>query len=292
MLATAVTTPGRALTQSQSISAGVRSAIGDVTSIGTSTLLFASGRGGSGTTLLATLCAAAAAGDGKRVLLIDTDDIVGPISLLLGVTPLATWPLLRSATVNAKSVVTPISETLSLIAGGVPSGFELQPLGAAERRAAMRRLESLFESYDIIVADCGSKADSVASMIVPHLNERLIAVTGSADAVTLAATYALTKLARQRHPSLPSEILVNRQGESDARGIFDVLDAGARQFLGTPLSFAGVVPDDRTLDAALRAGMPFWDAATGSPAALAAHYAVTQIATRAASSLSLPRAGS
>jgi hypothetical protein len=40
---------------------------------------------------------------------------------------------------------------------------------------------------------------------------------------------------------------------------------------------AGAIPADPTLDAALRAGMPFLDAAAGSPAALAAHDVVMQV---------------
>src|SRR4051812_24413169 len=62
---------------------------------GVPTLLVASGRGGSGTSMIAALIAVAAAGDGRRVLLVDADDLVGPQALLLRVDPLATWQDLR-----------------------------------------------------------------------------------------------------------------------------------------------------------------------------------------------------
>ena len=60
-------------------------------SAGVPTLLCASGRGGSGTSMVAALIAVAAAGSGTRVLLVDADDLVGPQQMLLGVTPWAGW---------------------------------------------------------------------------------------------------------------------------------------------------------------------------------------------------------
>ena len=78
------------------------------------------------------------------------------------------------------------------------------------------------------------------------------------------------------------DVLVNRHEGSDAARCFDTIDAGARQFLGVPLRLAGAVPSDPTLDAALRAGMPFPHAAAGSPAALAAHDVVMRALTTAA----------
>lgn len=269
------------MSQAHALVGSTRATPASVTAQGTTTLLFASGRGGSGTTLLAALFAVAAAGDGRRVLFIDADDLVGPASMLLGVDKTTTWQQLRSGHVTARDVVVPVSETLSLVAGGTAPGADASVMSAAERRACMRRLSSVAEQFELVVVDCGARLDALAAAIAPHGGERLVAVTAGADPVTLASTYALAKAARQRHPSLPLEILVNRQEENDALRSFDALNAGARQFLGTTLDLAGVVAHDRTLDAALRAGMPFWDAAAGSPAALTAHDAVTRMLSNA-----------
>lgn len=94
---------------------------------GTPTLLCASGRGGSGTSLVSALLAVAAAGEGHRVVLVDADDFVGPLALLLGVSPKATWLDLRGGRLTAADVATPVSTTLTLVAGGPPVATPLAP---------------------------------------------------------------------------------------------------------------------------------------------------------------------
>lgn len=243
---------------------------------GTPTLLVASGRGGSGTTLVSALLAVSAAGEGYRTLLIDADDFVGPLAMILGVQPVAGWQDLRGGRVSPSDIATPVSSTLTLVAGGAPrvGASDGLAVSAAERRACMRRASGLAEQADLVVIDCGSRLDTVHAAIAPHQDERLVAVTAGHDPVAQAATFALCKAVRVRHSSLPMDLLVNRHEANEAVRCFDSIDAGVRQFLGTSLHFAGAVPSDPTLDAALRAGMPFPDAAAGSPAAIAAHDAV------------------
>ena len=246
---------------------------------GTPTLLVASGRGGSGTTLMAALLAVAAAGDGHRVLLVDADDYVGPLAMILGVVPAAGWQDLRGGRVSPANIATPVSTTLTLVAGGAArrSEGDIMPVGGAERRSCMRRVSTLAEGADLVVIDCGSRLDSVLACVTPMAGERLVAVTGGSDPVAMAATYALCKAVHARHSALPMDLLVNRHEAHEAIACFDAVDAGVRGFLGTSLRFAGAVPSDSTLDAALRAGMPFPDAAAGSPAATAAHDAVMRV---------------
>lgn len=247
---------------------------------GVPTLLIASGRGGSGSTLLSALLAVCAAGEGKRVLLVDADDFVGPLAMTLGVSPRASWTDLRGGRATAQDVATPVSATLTLVAGGAPRLSADQasaPINAVERKACMRRLSQLAEQMDLVVFDCGARLDAVLGAIAPHADERLVAVSAGSDAVGLAATYALCKAVVQRHSALPVDVLVNRHEGSDAARCYDAIDAGARQFLGLTLRLAGAIPADFTLDAALRAGMPFPDAAAGSPAAIAAHDVVMRV---------------
>lgn len=257
---------------------------------GVPTLLVASGRGGSGTTLLSALLAMSAAGEGHRVLLVDADDFVGPLALTLGVAPRASWTDLRGGRATPADVATPVSATLTLVAGGASrlnDASAAQPTTAAERKACMRRVSELAQSMDLVVIDCGARIDNVLGAITPHGGERIIAVSAGSDPVALAATYALCKAVVQRHSALPVDVLVNRHEGSDAARCYDAIDAGARQFLGLTLRLAGAIPADPTLDAALRAGMPFPDAAAGSPAAIAAH----EVVMRALADRSSSRSG-
>ena len=255
---------------------------------GVPTLLCASGRGGSGATLLSALLAFAAAGDGYRVLLIDADDMVGPLSMLLGVTARTSWQDLRGGRLQPADIAMRISTTLTCVAGGAArTQAYATVLTATERRACMRRVSTLADGMDLVVVDCGARLDTVRAVISPHADERLMAIAAGSDPVALAATFALCKAARAHAGALSLDLLVNRHDESDAVRCFDVIDAGTRQFLGIALQYAGAIPIDPTLDVALRAGMSFRDAATGSPAAVAAHAVVTRVLAGA----SLSRSG-
>ena len=108
------------------------------------------------------------------------------------------------------------------------------------------------------------------------------------DPIALAATFALCKAINHRYSELNIDVVVNRHDTEEAKLCFDLVENGARQFLpACPLSFAGAVPLDSTLDAVLRGGMPFLDAAAGSPAAHAAH----ELALRALTAMSSSRLG-
>lgn len=281
MLLTPPAAPAVARSQADAVRAGRESGRDPRAGLpagGVPTLLCASGRGGSGTSLVSALLAAAAAGEGYRVLLVDADELVGPLAMTLGVTARASWRDLRGGTLSPAEVVTPVTATLTLVAGGAPRRSEEgPPLSAAERRACMKRVLTLAEGRDLVVVDCGSRLDAVLAAVTPHAGERVLAVAAGPDPIGLASTYALIKALRLRQSALATDVLVNRHEGSDAARCFEAIDAGARQFLGLSLRQAGAVPADPTLDAALRAGMPFLDAAAGSPAALAAHAVVTTL---------------
>lgn len=264
------------LSQADAVRAGASRA--GHASRGVLTLLVASGRGGSGTSLVSTLMAVAAAGEGQRVLLIDGDDLVGPLAMTLGVQATASWRDLHGGRFTPADVTTPVSATLTLVAGGAPRrGGDTAPLTAAERRACLRRVSVLADGHDLVVIDCGARLDAVLAAVTPHADERLLAIAAGSDPIGLAATYALCKAVHARHGALPVDVLVNRHEGSEAARCHEAIDAGARQFLGCSLRFAGAVPTDPTLDAALRAGMPFPDAAAGSPAAVAALAVVNSV---------------
>jgi flagellar biosynthesis protein FlhG len=246
---------------------------------GPTVLVCASGRGGSGTSLTSALLALAAAGDGHRTLLVDGDELVGPHALLLGVSPRLRWPALLGGATQASQLPLTISDTLSFVAGGRgDSVTDVSPLSAAERRACFARLHTLADSYALMVIDAGSRLDAVLAAIdSSRANVRLVVVTAGQDPIAMASSYALLKAVHARQPRLDIDVLVNRLDDSTASRVADTLAQGAQQFLGRSLSFAGALPNDFALDAALLAGMPFLDAVTGSPVAVAAHDTVLRM---------------
>jgi flagellar biosynthesis protein FlhG len=249
-----------------------------------SIVICASGRGGSGTTLASALLALAAADAGHRALLIDADDLVGPQALLLGLTPRAAWPALRGGAVTADQLVIPVSPTLGVVAGGRPDASSLAPAAieapvtAAERRACFTRLATLAPHYALVLIDAGNRLEQVlAALDGARGAARLLVLTAGQDPIALAASYALLKAVHARYPHTTVDVLANRLDDATAGRVVDTLAHGAEQFLGRAIAFAGALPNDPALDAALRAGMPLLDAATGSPVALAAHDTVLRL---------------
>jgi flagellar biosynthesis protein FlhG len=239
----------------------------------------ASGRGGSGTSLASVLLALSAAGDGHRTLLVDGDELVGPHALLLGARPPARWPALLGGRVAVAQLPVAITDRLALIAGGrTDQASNASPLTTAERRACMARVHTLAESYALVVIDAGSRLEAVlAALEGGRGTARLVVVTAGRDPIAMASAYALLKAVHARLPHLDMDILTNRLDDSTATRVADALALGAQQFLARPLAFAGALPHDLALDAALQAGMPFLDAVTGSPVAVAAHDTVLRM---------------
>ncbi len=259
-------------------------------------VVFGSGKGGAGTSVVAALVALAAAGAGRRVLLVDADEHVGPLGHLLGVRPKHALSALRAG-LEPGALLVPVSETLTLLPGG-PAADD-QPLAPAERRALFRRVSALYADYELVVIDGGSQLDLVcaccegaatAAGTTGGGEARLVAVTG-VDPISLAATYALVKAAAARSGVSAAEVLVNRADGDAAAQAFAYADDASRQFLGRTLHYAGSLPDDGSLDLALRAGMTLLDAAAGSPAAVAAQELATRLLRPPGGGAARPRAG-
>ena len=263
---------------------------------GAGIVVVGSGRGGAGTSVIAALLALSAAALGRRVLLVDLDEHVGPQRYLLGVAAPHALTALRQG-LAPEALLVPVSATLSLLPGGPASPDAAEASHAPAQRSALLRLaRSCFAAQELVVIDAGSRLDTVragletaraaadAAAATPggNLAVRLLVVTGS-DPIALAASYALVKGVGAHEgmpgtPPLPVDVLANRVSDDDARLAFEHVDAAARQFLQHPLRHAGIVPDDASLGAALRAGMPLQDAAVGSPAAVAMQLVATRLA--------------
>ena len=234
---------------------------------GPETLLVASGKGGVGTSVLATLMALSAAHDDRRVLLVDATESGGTLHHLFGVRPARSLWMLARPNAELRDTLMAIDETLTLIAGGTAGGAT-PPRNGDERRAALATVSQVFDAFDLIVVDGGSRLDALNG-IVDALNPRIVLAT-SADRLALAANYALVKSLRARREDLEISVAANRHGVAVAEEACEFLIGACSHFLGRSIGIAGVVPDDPCLQAAIGAGMSVRDALEGSPAADAA----------------------
>jgi flagellar biosynthesis protein FlhG len=237
-------------------------------------LLVASGKGGVGTSVIASLAALSAAERGDKVLLIDANEGGGTLHHLFGVRPTASLWMLTDERTQPADVLMSIDERLTLVAGGT-TGTAVAPATENERRGALARLAHVYDGFDTIIIDGGSRLDTIGA--VSELTDPTLLLVTSADRLALAANYALVKSVSAKRSDASIAIVANRHSESLAGEACDFLIGACSHFLGRTIDVAGVIPDDPCLQAAVGAGMTVRDALDGSPAAEAMRGVVAKV---------------
>ncbi len=240
-------------------------------------VVIGSGKGGSGGSTISALLACACAHEGRRVLLIDGDEVVGTLHRLFHAHAPVGLGSLRDGHQAPTDAIVPLTDGLDLLPGGDGAMNRTDPLGAAERRSLFRRLAPLYANYDLVLIDAGSRLDSVVAAAGPTAL-RFVAVSG-AEPVALASAYALVKAIDTKWPNAPVELLVNRFDETHGRDAFHHVKTATERFLGRGIGFAGSIPDDRELGSALVAGTPLTTVAGDCSAGRAAHTIAVRLLT-------------
>jgi flagellar biosynthesis protein FlhG len=237
-------------------------------------LLVASGKGGVGTSVIASLAALSAAERRDKVLLVDASEGSGTLHHLFGVRPTASLWMLGDERTHPGDVAMRVDENVTLIPGGT-SGTAIAPGTEMERRAALARLAHVYNEYDTIIFDGGSRLDTISA--ISELTDPTLLLVTSADRLALAANYALVKSISAKRNEAPIAVVANRHTEGLATEACEFLIGACSHFLGRTIDVAGVIPDDPCLQAAVGAGMAVRDALDGSPAAEAMRGVVTKV---------------
>ena len=206
---------------------------GDVAARHTNVIVVAAGKGGVGTSTVAALLAAAYARAGQDTLLVAADGSAGGLTALLGVAVDA------SATEPA---LAPIGPQLAL---ALATSGRSEAAGEIERRALFRRVSSLFAAHDTVIIDAGARFETITSTLASAATELL--VVAAPDRVTLAASYALLKVAAARAPHVRATVLINRAGDAESVAAYRSLRTGAERFLDRVPAYGGAIADEAAL---------------------------------------------
>jgi MinD-like ATPase involved in chromosome partitioning or flagellar assembly len=220
-----------------------------------------SGKGGSGASTVAALLALVSAAEGLRVLLVDAVPDFGALHLLLGAEPGPGLGALRGGDLEPEDLLVPVADGLSLVTCASADEPGAAP-GDVERRALLRRIAGLYDAFELVVVDGGSRRDAVLAACDAGA-ARLALVCGT-DRIALAATHAIVKVAAAAAQAIPVSILFNRAGDAEAEAAFDVLRDGVGRFLGRTVGLAGSVPDDPGFRHAIETGLTIQAAAARS----------------------------
>ena len=143
----------------------------------------------------------------------------------------------------------------------------LLDVGPMERRALARKLGELYPNYTAVLIDAGSRLASVLEACELGANRLVTVSTG--ERLSVAAAYALMKGVRQRFPSLPRDVLINRESDQSARPVWHCIDEATQRFGIGDVRHLGTVPIDGRLIVGLEPTRPIQHTPPEAPAAQA-----------------------
>lgn len=214
----------------------------------------ASGKGGTGKSVVASNLATLRAARGERVCLVDFDAGLANAHLLLGVSPQHDLGHVMAGEVQAQDALVKCSGGLQLLSGGVgrPS---LQNPTRKELERLFRALEPLERQFDLVLIDHGA---GVGYSTVAHLaaTSTLLIVTNH-EVTALSDAYALFKRAHLVNPHVTVGALINRApDEESARAGYERFRNASQRFLGKAPTFAGWVPYDEAVLRSVQSRVP------------------------------------
>jgi len=233
----------------------------------------ASGKGGTGKSLIAVNLAVAMA-EGSRVCLIDADFGLGNAHILLGVLP--RWNVSHlihgERTLDEILVEGPRGVRLLPGASGVP---EMASLDDATLDGLASTLDPLLDRFDAVLLDCPAGLTR-QSLVMLYASDVVIVVTTD-DLTSMTDAYALIKTLVTHRPDLVVGILVNdARSPSEGAETYRRICHVSRKFLGRDLLSLGTIPGDAQLERSVMERRP---AVVGHPRSPAAR-AIEELALR------------
>lgn len=227
----------------------------------------ASGKGGVGKTNVSVNLAVALAKAGERTMLVDCDMGLANAAIVLGVESAFTIGDLLAGRCDMDDLVCAGPSGLHFVPGhsGTGSG---STLSAAERGRLIGALAPYSADLDHIVIDMGGGLDASALALVATADVPLIVV--APEPTSFLDAYAVVKALAVGHGVTRFRIVANMVRHDIAgRELFDQFRAIATRFLDVELSYAGAIPSDPYVRAAVARKSCCVEAFPGAPASKA-----------------------
>ncbi|NMT64187.1 AAA family ATPase [Marinobacter orientalis] len=209
------------------------------------TLAITGGKGGVGKTSVALNLSLTLAREGHRVLLLDGDTDLANVSIMLGRYPTRTLANVMAGECHLRDVIMEAEWGLHIIPGA--SGVEqCVEMAADESLRILKALSRLEKAYDYVIIDTASGLQKTGMHMIAAAELACVVVTP--DPASLTDAFSLIKLLLRRGYRRTPSVLVNMaQGASQARSVFQRLEAAAQRHLGVKLHYLGAIWRDETL---------------------------------------------
>lgn len=226
-----------------------------------------SGKGGVGKTTMSVNLAVQFVKRGRKVLVIDGDLGLANVDIMFGVKP----------EYNFNDLLTGEKEIQDIIVKG-PSGIHLLPassgiseladISADQQMHILHQLEALENNYDVILIDTAAGIGSSVLHFAASAQYVLVVVTH--EPTSLADSYALIKVLRQKHNVRRFQLVVNStENESSALRVYQTLSDISDNFIDVVIDYLGCIPRDKNVTRSISQQRPFVDMFPSSAATVA-----------------------
>ena len=214
----------------------------------------ASGKGGTGKSIVASNLACLRAKRGERVALVDFDAGLANAHLLMGLAPTHDLGHVLEGSVEALDALVEGPAGVQVLSGGVGRDVLTNPTRRQLDRL-FRALAPLEQRFDLVVVDLGA---GLGYPVLTHLAaaQSLVLVTGH-EAPALSDGYALYKRALRLNPRLRIGLVLNRApSKEDADRARARFTDAAERFLGISPEWLGWVPADPAVSRSVESRRP------------------------------------
>jgi len=217
-------------------------------------LAITSGKGGVGKTNIAANLAVCLAARNKQVLLLDADLSLGNVDLVMDIHSRYNISHVISGHKSMEEIIQTGPKGLRIICGA--SGLDrLADISESEQHRLIEHLCRLQHETDMILIDT---AAGISRPVISFClaADRVLVVT-TPEATAMADSYGIIKvLVRKQYAGSISLVVNMARSEAEGKQIYQRMADVAQRFLQTNLYYAGTLPKDERLCAAVRSRTP------------------------------------
>ena len=214
---------------------------------------FVGGKGGVGTTTLATNFAVACALAGHRTVLVDAALGRADCAALCRIEPAYDVGDVLAGKRSVHEVLVRGPGGIQMVPGRWAASHLDDSPPAQDR--LLDQLRNLGAHADLVILDVGASLHGVTRRYW-RASDGIVAVTIPEHSAVME-TYAAMKIMHAKGANVPTSILVNRATREVADDVFDRLGRAAKRFLAVDLTLLGAVPDDPAVGDATASRRPF-----------------------------------
>ncbi|WML43720.1 MinD/ParA family protein [Neobacillus sp. PS3-40] len=227
--------------------------MGHAAKTNTKAIAVVSGKGGVGKSNFSLNFSITLSKRGFRVLLFDMDVGMGNLDILMGRSSEKTIVDYLRGSSDLKDIIMNGPEGIKYIGGGTA----LSQLVEMNRLADLAdELDTFLGEYDFLIFDMGAGVNEDSLKFLLSVHEIFVVTTP--EPTSIMDAYSTMKYLHLLDPSLPFYIVANRvQSIKEGKETINRLTNVLKKFLDKEPLYLGVLPDDRTVQQAVKRQIPF-----------------------------------